>query len=206
MHKKLITAWLAVIACSVFATAPSASAANLTESGVTIAVGASVTGTSTFVRFNNSNNSVTCTHVHMSGSVTADSNGTIAPEIPAGNPVFTGIGGGGDCESVGLGTTKPVVNSKLCFHIGNGTDVGTMTGCGSAVTLTLKVTNLGIECHYERASVAAEITTAPTDAAIKVVPGQLIKRHSSSIFCPVEYELEMELTLTTTDGSTLIFL
>ena len=206
MHRKLLTACIAVAAFAAFVVPTGASAANLTENGVTLTVGASITGTSTLARFINSNNTVTCTHAHISGTVTADANGTIAAEIAAGNPAFTGIGGGGDCESVGLGAVKPVVNSKLCLHIAKGTDTGTVTGCaGTAVTLTLKVTNFGLECHYERASIAAEITTAPADAQVRVVPGQLIKRHSSSFLCPAEYEFELELKLTTTDGTTLVF-
>jgi hypothetical protein len=96
----------------------------------------------------------------MSGTATANENGTVAGEIPALNRSFTATGVNGDCTSSFLGPVKPTVNSKLCLHVAKGTDAGTVTGCaGAPVTFTLNVTNLGLLCRYETPSVAGTITT-----------------------------------------------
>ncbi|HEY6837429.1 MAG TPA: hypothetical protein VI389_01670 [Geobacteraceae bacterium] len=206
MHKKIIMACMAIAAFAAFVVAPSASALNLTENGTTVGAGASITGTSTLARFIAGGSTVTCDHNHMSGTVTTDSNGTIAGEIPVGSATFHGTAVSTDCTSNGLGPVQPTVNSKLCLHVSK-SDTGTVTGCaGAAVTFTLHVTNLGIECKYEKAEIGIEITTAPADAQVKIRPGELAKGEGpNSIFCPKEGELEMEFTLTTTDGTTLAF-
>ena len=207
MHTKIITACLAIAAFAAFGAAPSASASNLTESGVTVKAGASITGTSTLIRFIAGSNTLACTHAHMSGTVTADASGTIAAEIAAFNPVIGGTDTGTDCTSSGLGPVKWTVNSRLCLHVPNKTDFGTVTGCaGAPLTFTLNLTNLTTLCHYEKATLGVEITTAPVDAAVRARPGEVAKgEFPNSIFCPAEGELEMEFTLTTTDGTTLIF-
>jgi hypothetical protein len=206
MQKRFITSCIVFTASAAFLITPVASAATLAEGGSAIG-NSSITGKAGETKFTAANNTVNCTEVDLSGSVTANSSGTFAAEIPAGNPVFTGIGGGGDCESVGLGATKMVMNSKLCLHVPKGTDTGTITGCsGAVVTFTLSATNLGMECRYSRSSLNIEITTAANgkDAEITVVPGQLVPRESN-FFCPAEGELDMEFKLTTTDGTTLVF-
>jgi hypothetical protein len=217
MRKKLITACLAIAAFAAFVVAPSASAANFTENGVTLKAGASITGTAGETKFTAGSNTVICSTADMSGTVKVDENGTILGEIAAGNPVFTGTGTGADCTSEGLGPVKPTVNSKLCLHIPKGTDIGTVDGCKvktivegvekevtEPITFTLFATNLGLECHYSISSLNAEITTAPADAQVKVIPGQKVPRESNFL-CPLEGELDMEFTLTTTDGTTLTF-
>jgi hypothetical protein len=212
MHKKIIMACMAIAAFAAFVVAPVASAAELTEGGVTVPVGASIKGTSTETKFTAGNNTVTCNHAVMTGTVTHNSEnevfkGTVSGEIPAGNAVFKGTDEKEDCTSNGLGPVKPTVNSKLCLHIAKGSDTGTVNGCSGVVTFTLDVTKLGLECHYELPAVNGKITTEGEgkDAEINVIAGQIAKRHSSSVFCPAEGELDMEFKLTTTDGTTLTF-
>ena len=204
MHKKLMMACMAITAFAAFVVAPAASGAVLTESGSAVAVGSSITGTAGETKFTAGGETVTCSKADMSGTVTANANGTVAAEIAAGNPIFLGTAGS-DCTSSGLGPVKWTVNSKLCFHVAKGTDQGTVTGCaGAAVTFTLSITNIGIECHYEKSSIVVEITTSPADAQVRVIPGQKVPRESNFL-CPKEGELDMEFTLTTTDETTLTF-
>jgi hypothetical protein len=211
MHKKIMLACMAIAAFAAFVVAPMASAAVLTENGVAVEVGKSIKGTAGQTRFVAGENTVTCSSATMSGTVTANSGGTVAGTIPAGNPVFTGTASEGDCTGGLLGAVKPSVNSELCLHIPKGTDTGSVTGCeGKAVTFTLFATNIFLvgptKCLYEKASIAAEITTAPANAAIKVVKGEKAKGESTNpSVCPAEGELEMEFELTTTDGTVLTF-
>ena len=134
----------------------------------------------------------------MSGTVTKDENGTVADEIPAGNPVFSGTHSTGDCTSA-LGPVKPSVNSKLCLHIPSNTDTGTVTGCGGLITFTLNVTGVVI-CKYE----GGTITTSPEDAKINIFE-QEVKEDGSLFLCPDTGKLDMEFLLTKTDGTTLVF-
>jgi len=202
MHKKLMLACMAIVAFAAFVMAPLASAATLTENGVAVPVGTSITGTATEFKYTTGISTFTCSHVEMSGTVTANANGTVAVEIPAGNPNFTGTASGGSCTSDQFGTVKWTVNSKLCLHIPKGTDIGTITGCGGAsATFTLD----GPSCKYSASSLAGTITTvgAGKDAEVNVLE-QGVKREES-IFCPEEFKFDMEFRLTTTDGSTLTF-
>jgi len=205
MHKKLMMACMAIAAFAAFVIAPMASAATLTENGTAVAVGSSITGKAGETKFTAGAETVICSAADMSGTVTTNSGGAIAGEIAALNPSFTGTATGGDCTSENLGPVKPTVNSKLCLSIAKGTDKGTVTGCaGAAVTFTLAVTNLGINCRYEKSSIEVEITTSPKDAEVKVVPGQMVPRESNFL-CPAQGELDMEFVLTTTGGTTLTF-
>jgi hypothetical protein len=198
MHKKLIVACMAVAAFAAFVVAPMASGAVLTENGSAVAVGSSITGTATETKFTAGSSTVTCANAHMAGTVTANSNGTVAGEIPAGNGVFTGTATGSDCTSTNLGPVKPTVNSKLCLHVAKGTDTGTVNGCGGPITFTLNVTNLGLNCRYEAASVSGSITTSPADAAVNLVSQPATGEAGNNFFCPASGELDMEFTLTTT--------
>ncbi|HET9676780.1 MAG TPA: hypothetical protein VFP21_04665 [Solirubrobacterales bacterium] len=208
MHKKLMMACMAIAAFAAFVVAPSASAASLNEGAATVPVGASITGQNvagTETVFTAGELTVRCTKAHIPGTVTANSNGTVAGEILAGKPVFTGTGAGEDCTSP-LGDTKPTVNSKLCLHVAKGTDAGTVTGCaGASVTFSLNVTPLGITCTYSAASIGGTITTAPNAAAVNLVKAGPALKDTGGFLCPAEGTLDMEFVLTTTGGGALTF-
>jgi len=204
MHRKLITACVVFVAFAAFVVAPAASATALTENGKTLAVGASITGTATEFKYTAGNSTVTCSHMHMSGTLTANSGGTVAIEALAGNFSATGTATGGDCTSTGLGPVKWTMSSKLCLHV-NKSDVGTITGCGGPVTTKLDVTNLGITCAYSTTSMTVQITTEPKDAEVTIWEQPKFREVGQSIFCPVEMKLDVEFVLTTTDGTTLGF-
>jgi hypothetical protein len=209
MHKKIMMACMAIAAFAAFVVVPGASAASLMEGATVVPVGASVTGKSTDTKFTAGGNTVTCNNADMTGTVTANSGGTVAGEILAANTSFTGTGSGGDCTSEGLGPVKPSVNSKLCLHVAKGVDVGTVTGCaGAPVTFTLVITNLfNLTCRYETASVEGKITTAAEgkDAEVNLSEQFAAGEASNSGFCPSSGKLDMEFKLTTTNGTTLTF-
>jgi hypothetical protein len=207
MHRKLMLACMAVAAFASFAGTPTASATALTEGGTTLAAGASITGTATEIKYTANSVTLTCSHMHMAGTVTANANGTFAAEFPAGSISVTGTDGG-DCTSTNLGPVKWTMTSKLCLHVGKGTDTATMTGCsGSPVTTVIDITNLGISCKYEVASVSGIITTegGGKDAEVNILEQVKKGEASNSFFCPQEMKLDMEFKLTTTDGTTLGF-
>ena len=201
MHKKLMTTVVAIIALAALSSAP-ASATNFTENGGTLAKGASVTG------LNNGNvlltagaETVTCNYGHIIGNVTEDAGGKVKIEVPAGNVVFKGTDAG-DCTGGTLKAVKATVNSKLCVEV-NG-DNATINGCGGEVTFKIDVTT-GMTCAYNAATIAALITTAPTDARV-LTSEQPVKREvGQSFLCPAELKVDMDFTLTTTDGTTLLF-
>jgi len=207
MHKKLMMACMAIAAFAAFVIAPAASGAVLTEGGVPVAVGSSITGKATETKFTAGTSTVTCSNADMSGTVTANAKGTVAGEILAANTSFTGTATGGDCTSSNLGPVKPTVISKLCLHVEPTTDEGMVTGCGGVVTFKLDVTNLGITCAYSTASVKGTITTEADkkDAEVNVFEQPALRETGQNIFCPSEGKLDMEFVLTTTNGTTLTF-
>jgi hypothetical protein len=86
----------------------------------------------------------------------------------------------------------------------NNSDNATIDGCGGEVTVKLDVTT-GMTCAYNAASIGALITTAPTDARV-LTSEQPVKRElGQSFLCPAELKVDLDLTLTTTDGTTLLF-
>lgn len=205
MHKKITMSCVAIAAFAALV-APSASAANLKEGGTTVSVGASIKGKNTA----GSNPLLTsagslvfnCTSVEMSGTVTADSGGTIGGEIPAGNVLFKGTGSGEDCISA-LGDVKPTVNSKLCLHVNN-SDTVTVVGCGGNVTISVDVTGV-TTCKYVAASVSGEITTgAAGKGGINIVEQPMVEEEVKFV-CPDSARFDMEFYLTTTDGTGLEF-
>ena len=208
MHKKIIMACIAIAAFTAFA-ASSASAAHLRESnttGETLGAGASITATNVGNVLFTGGFNVNCTSAHMSGTVTKDENGAITAEIPALNPTFAGTGAGGDCTS-SLGSVNWTMNSKLCLNLPANTDNATITGCGVNVTFSLNVTGVGT-CKYTAANIAAVITTdkpeLPKDAEVNI-SSQPFAEEGSLFFCPSAGQLDMEIVLTTTSGTTLVF-
>jgi hypothetical protein len=203
MHKKLIMACVATAAFAAFAVPP-ASAAQLTENGTAVPVGASITGRSTVqVKITSAAFTFECTSTHVVGTVTANSSGTIAGEIPIGGLSLSGTGPGGDCTS-SLGSAKPTVTSKMCLHIAKGTDTGTMTGCGEVIRFKLDFTGV-ITCKYEAPSISGTILTGANDAEILGLEQAVIVESPAPLFCPKEAKIDTQWALTTTDGTTLKF-
>ncbi len=210
MRKKLIMSCMAVAAFAAFVIAPVASASpaltETTTGGPLIAVGSSIKATNTGVTkftLERGGQSIECTHAEFRGTVTANSGTQIKVEIKKSafgvNYTFSGTGTSGDCTSP-LGSVKPTMTSALCLETVPGTDNVKYTGCGANITVTLDITGLP-ECNYAAASLTgtyltnADATVNLTDPSTKEVGG--------SFLCPDEIFVDMDLDLTTTDGTTL---
>jgi hypothetical protein len=203
MQKKTTIICMAVAAFAALA-APTASAVQLKENGTTIAVGASITGKSSGeTKFTAAGLTLTCSSTHARGTVTRDASGTIAGEIPVGGIALTGTGAGEDCTS-NLGSFQPVMTSKLCLHIANGADTGTMTGCGGPIKFSLNITGV-TTCKYQTASASGTIATAPNDAEVTASEQPIAEEAPNQFFCPDSAKIDTQWVLTTTDGTTLQF-
>ena len=202
MQKKLILTCVAIAAFAAF-TAPSASAANLKEAGLTLAPGASITAKGSGpTLFTAAGFNLACSSTHASATVTADAGGTIAGEIPVGGIELKGTGAGEDCTS-NLGPFKPTMTSKLCLHINAGTDVGTMTGCGGNIKFSINFTSVAT-CKYLTASVSGTITTSG-DAEVSGLEQPVAEESPGTFFCPDSAKVDSQWVLTTTNGTTLQF-
>lgn len=216
MHKKLITACLAIAAFAAFVVAPAASASPvlteitkiddgggvITEVSDTLSPGTSIKGTNTgntLFTIEKDKTAVECTHAEFRGNVTVNNGAQIKGEIPVGGSSFSGTGANGDCTSP-LGDIAPTVTSKLCLETTLGTDNVKITGCGANIKFSLKVTGL-TTCNYK----AAEVTgTFKTGADATVNLSEQRATLESGLFCPGEGWLDMDFDLTTTDGTTLL--
>ncbi len=206
MHKKLITACMAIAAFAAFVIAPAASASpaltETTTGGPLVAVGSSIKGTNTGeTKFTivKGGSAVVCTHAEMKGTLTGNSGTKIKGEIPSGGATFKGTASGEDCTS-SLGAIKPTLTSKLCLETNTGADTVKVDGCGANITFSLDVTNV-TTCKYKAASVSGTfITSADATVNVSEQPAVLAE---SNFLCPSEGWLDMDFDLTTTDGTTL---
>lgn len=197
--KKSRMTLVAITAFVFLALAPGASASNITENGVTLAAGASITyiETGTF-HLTNGSATVTCNYGHMAGTITQDGGGRIVVEVPAGSEIHKGTGPNEECTSE-LGSVKSTTNSKLCFEINN-SDTGVVTGCGANLTFTMNYTGL-ISCRYLSASMAFTVGTG--GAAAITISEQPASEEGGLFLCPDSAKLDMIMDLTTTDGTPL---
>jgi hypothetical protein len=198
MHKKLMMACMAIAAFAAFVIAPAAQGAALTEGGVAVATGTSLTAKSTGVTKFTGGFGVECETAHLTGTVTTNSNGTLAGKIPAANALFHNAGSN-PCSSL-LGATTVKVTSELCLHVPKGSDVLTITGCSGVVTFDL--TAGGITCKYEASSVSGTITTNVTPAVTTVSAQKAVEEEPRVFFCPDEGQLDMTFDLYTAGGTT----
>jgi len=207
MHKKLMTACMAIATFAAFVIAPAASASPvLTDekqggNGETLPNGAWIVGKNTGNTVFSGGFNVTCSTGVLNGKVTANTGTTIAGEVAAGSASFTGTGSGGDCTSA-LGDVRVTVNSALCLHASNASDNVTITGCGSSVTFTLDVTGAGVSCAYSTASVTGTYKTA-TDATVNLNAQPATREANQNFLCPANGTLTMDFDLYTTDGTRL---
>ena len=201
MQKKLIMVCAAIAALTAFA-APSVASASpvLTNGGVAVAVGTEVKGNNTgLFQFSNGAYSVTCSAANLSAKVTSNSGTQIRLEAAPGAFTTTGTGTSGDCTTPMGPSTQTW--GKLCFETVAKTDTLSVTGCGSAVTMTTNITGVVI-CQYTAASIKATFpTNADATLALSSVP--LTRTEGSGAFCPSEIVFSLDFDLTTTGGGTL---
>ncbi|HET9676673.1 MAG TPA: hypothetical protein VFP21_04105 [Solirubrobacterales bacterium] len=200
MHKKLITACLAIAAFAAFVVAPAASASPVLTHNpaapTAVPVPSDIHGTNLIEgkRVNavfTGGFNVTCNEATISGTLTENSGTSIKGEVPVGGATYTGEGGT-DCTSA-LGAVKPTVNSKLCLASIKGTDTLTIDGCGAAITFTLAVT-AGPTCKYEAATIVATFTTGmPADGIIHISEQPAKGEAGNSFLCPTEGKLDQTI-------------
>jgi hypothetical protein len=203
MKSKLIAACMALAAFAAIVLPASASASPvLTENGVKVAVGASITalnepGINTVFTgpFN-----VSCNYTHLVGTVTENSGTSIKGKIPVGGSTFKGTAASEDCTSA-LGAVKPTVQSELCLATTKINDQLEVTGCGKNVTFSLAITG-SVTCKYEASQVLASFTTAPSEATVLVSKQPASGEATNSFICPSTGELDMPFNLFTADGKT----
>jgi hypothetical protein len=86
-----------------------------------------------------------------------------------------------------------------CVTANTADDKFTVRGgaCNEAARpVTFRLVTSSFECSYQKASVAGTYTTHPADA-VATVEKQVFTRTTGSAFCPIEFSLDMALTLAT---------
>lgn len=237
MSKKIILACMALGAFVAFAIIPaSASAVRLCETTVggtchDVATGVAVTahldGTTTS-QFSGGGVTVTCSSVHMTGTVVKNNGTEVEGNLTGAS--FTGTSGTGTECSSGLG---PVNVTTTFTPEGEGVPYCVKALPGAAMeatvrgglcankarglTFVLDVTTIfgTVQCKYERSTatgpVKGEYTTdtSSQDAVVHVVFGansEFTGESGNSGTCPPNGQLKMSLTLQTeSNGETLYF-
>ena len=219
MHKKLITACMALVAFAALAIGPAtASATNdptLVDSSGTLAVGAKVVGTAVNTVFTNTEGGtlVTCSNATMTGEVVKNSGGTVEGTISTSH--FWG-GGGATSAHNGLeecdgsfGDAYITVPGHLCVRSTPtmATDEfqvvgGKCPGEGN-VKFIIGSTVAGV-CEYEStSSVKGDYTTGAggTMTVRNTQAGSGSKKINNGFFCPSSGMLKMSFSLETHDGT-----
>jgi hypothetical protein len=216
MHKKLMMACMAIAAFAAFVIAPAASASPvltditkiqdpnggpLTEVIDTLSVGASITGKNIngVTKFTGGFG-VECEVAHLKGTVTKNTGTSFAGTIPVGSATFTNAGGAA-CSSL-LGPTTVKVTSEVCLESIPKTDELTVDGClvnNVTQPVTFDLTAGGITCKYSANTLKGSFTTGSDVAKLKEQAAS--EEEPRQFFCPDTGSLDMEFTVTTTDGT-----
>lgn len=200
MQKKLSLTSVALVAFFALVIAPAAPASPvLTENGVALSVGTSVTGISTLGMKFTGGFGVECEVGSVNGTVTKNTGTEIASEVPVGSAMFTNAGGAECSSSFGLVRVK--VTSKLCMATIPKTDNVTITGCGSnPVTFDLTVFGFSA-CRYSTATIAGTFTTGSNPATVNVSGAPASEEEPRTFFCPDTGSLDFEWEMYTTNGT-----
>ncbi|HET9154321.1 MAG TPA: hypothetical protein VFN85_09430 [Solirubrobacterales bacterium] len=216
MSKKLITACMALVAFAAFVLPASAMAANepqLTSEGKLIPAGTSITGTAvnSISTTTAGATQITCSHGHLTGTVTKNSENTVKGEIPIGSTIFKGTGATSSDNNLpectgSFGSFFITVLTKLCIESGpaQAEDEVITTGCTGKVKFIIGSTTAG-ECEYESTgAVQADVTTGGTEAALTTrdtSAGSGMKLIRGGFLCPTSMALKMTIGLRTTNGN-----
>ncbi|HWN73722.1 MAG TPA: hypothetical protein VNN15_07950 [Solirubrobacterales bacterium] len=200
MQNKLVASCIAVAALAAFAASAASASPVLTENGVAIPAGASVTAANTgVIKFTDREITEECTTLLWTGTVLQNTGTKIQLEFPKGLG-FGGTGTFAPCTSP-KGEFSWSFKSKLCFEANKGSDNVVITGCGANLLFTI-----GGECEYSAASITGTFTTN-SDATITLanqsferIKGLFI---AGGIPCTTPASIDLVLDLTTTNGTTL---
>ena len=216
MSKKLIISCMALVAFAAFVLPATASAANdpqLTSEGSLIPAGTSITATGVNALFTNTTGSstlTTCSHAHLTGTLTKNSESMVEGEIPVGNAIVKGTGATSSDNNLpectgSFGSFFITVKSALCIKSGPGQaeDEVLITGCTGKVKFLIGSTTAG-ECEYESTgAVQADSTTGGTEASITTrdtSEGSGSKLIRGGFLCPTSGALKTTVGLKTTNG------
>jgi len=222
MSKKIIMACTALVAFAAFILPATASAANdpqVTEGGVLVPHPTSITGTAVETKFTDTegkNTLVLCSHAHMAGTLTENTNGTVEGSIPVGSAVFKGTGSTSTHNNLpectgSFGNAYVTVTSALCVRStpAMANDEFQVTGaCGTEgkALFTIGSTTVGA-CKYEATGAVkgtyttggAQVSMTTTDTSA----GSGSKLIEGGFLCPTTGALAMTFKLTTTNGEAL---
>ncbi len=202
MYKKLFSALLiAAVLAAIGASTVSASPV-LTENGAPLPVGSSLIWKNTGpLRITASTGMlVECTSAELAATVTKNSGTKFAMELFVSNSAFTGTEVNSLCTTNGYGPFKLTVNSKLCAE-SNTSDKVTITGCGVNVTWTWSYSI--VTCKYIAASIGGSFVTQ-ADGTVGFLEQPYTLEEGSFAFCPSAWILDLDVALTTTNGTTLL--
>ena len=219
MHKKLMTACMALVAFAALAVMPAvASATNdpdLTHpTGTPLAPGAKITATNigeTLMTDANTNILTRCTKAVLTGELTKNNGTEVEGSVTSAS--FTGSGSESRCTATfGDSIITPTVPVAGVAHglpwcirstPAMGTDEVQVRGgkCSEAsrdIRFILDVFGGATECEYQRTTaIPGTYTTEPSDAIVHISEQKFSRIRGSSFICPSEGFLDMSFTLET---------
>ncbi|HET9154322.1 MAG TPA: hypothetical protein VFN85_09435 [Solirubrobacterales bacterium] len=213
MSKNLITVCMVLVALVLPASAAAFNEPQLTSEGILVPKGTSVTATAVNPIFTTTTGAtalVTCTHAHLTGTITKNQESTVKAEFPMGSAIFKGTGGTSkdnnlpECTST-FGSAFITVGSALCLESGilDADDELLTTGCTEKIHFIVGSTTAG-ECEYESTgAVEADGTTGGTGTSITTrdtSEGSGMKLIRGGFLCPTSGALKMTFGLRTTNG------
>jgi len=227
MHKKFITACLALVAFAAMAIGPASASATNTPlltapAGTTAAVGSSIVGTSVKPVFKETggNTILTCESATMTGTVATNSGGNVEGTISSSTFVGsqTPIGTEPDKACTGLFNASVTATTPWCLRSTTNmvTDEFQVRGgaCNEATKTIVfhLVTNTIGTCTYERTSATGPIkgtfVTSPSTATLTVTATSagsgFTKSATSSAFCPSSGVLNMSFALENGSGQAAV--
>lgn len=202
MHKKLITACLALVAFAAMAVVPALASASpvLTDASGTVAVGSKISATSTTTEnaiFKAGSTEVKCNENKMTGTVKTNSGSLIEGTIESASFASELTSEATDCDGGELfGPTTVDIpglvagKSHWCIKSTKTADQWELIGanCGTASgTLTFVLTGKFLTCRYTRStSVVGTFTTNTSPATLKVTgePEFTGTGEGNSFLCP----------------------
>jgi hypothetical protein len=231
MHKKLITACLAVVALAAFALPAVSQAANnpllTSPTGTAYSSTGKITGTNignTLLQSTAGATELTCTSAVLTGTLTANASGNVQGNVETAT--FTGTGGSGGCTgfltfTIDPGTLPWCLKSTSAMAEDEFQVLGGK--CSEAAKkIEFTITGAGGKCRYQATTTAikGKFTThtspensdavlhIPRSAATANTDAGFTKVEDTIIFnpCPHTSQLKMSFTLETDPGGATIWI
>jgi hypothetical protein len=208
MHKKILAFCLALLAMAVVPAAASASP-QLFEGATAVTAGSAITGTNVGnITFTSSQGTITCTKVHMAGTVTANGGKLVEGNIESAS--FTGEGLNSRCtrpDGTQYTVTPEVPWCAKSSVLGSfSLRGGKCSEAAKAVTFTLDAfTSGGFSlgtCKYTKTEVTGSYTASTEPLDVKFAE-QEFTGPGGFTFCPSSGKLNGTIRLETPNGTNL---